>query len=112
LVRASLLGTLTPLLPCGWFYAFALTAAGTARASHGALVMTVFWLGTVPALLGMGWIMSRWGGWLRTRLPLLTGALLIVIGLLGVVTRVHLPSPEGQPGGALVVPRLEKAACH
>jgi len=35
LVRASLLGTLTPLLPCGWFYAFALTAAGTARATHG-----------------------------------------------------------------------------
>ncbi len=111
LVRASLLGTLTPLLPCGWFYAFALTAAGTARAAHGALVMTVFWLGTVPALLGVGWIMGRSGGWLRQRLPVLTGTLLIVIGLLGVITRVERPLPSASPD-ASTLPTLEKPACH
>ena len=109
--RASLLGTLTPLLPCGWFYAFALTAAGTARAAHGALVMTVFWLGTVPALLGVGWIMGRCGGWLRQRLPVLTGTLLIVIGLLGVITRVERPLPSASPD-ASTLPTLEKPACH
>jgi len=74
--------------------------------------MTVFWLGTVPALLGVGWIMGRWGDWLRQRLPILTGSLLIVIGLLGVISRVHRPWSPDSGDASAVVPTLEKAACH
>lgn len=91
LIRASLLGVLTPLLPCGWFYAFALTAAGTGGAMTGAWVMFAFWLGTVPALLGMGALMSRLGQSLRQKVPFVTGVALIVVGLFGVVTRSMNP---------------------
>ena len=49
--RGVPLGLATPLLPCGWLYAFAAIAAGSASMAAGALVMAAFWLGTVPALV-------------------------------------------------------------
>jgi sulfite exporter TauE/SafE len=88
--RASLLGALTPLLPCGWLYAFVATAAGTGSVFSGALLMATFWIGTVPALLGMGALLSRLGERLRARVPVLTGVALIFIGGLGVVQRVSM----------------------
>lgn len=45
------LGVLTPLLPCGWFYGFALVAMTSASPVKGAMLMTCFWLGTIPALV-------------------------------------------------------------
>ena len=48
--RAISIGAATPLLPCGWLWAFAVVAAGTASAWGGALVMIAFWLGSVPAV--------------------------------------------------------------
>lgn len=53
--RALTIGLLTALLPCGWLYAFALVAAGTANPATGALVMAAFWIGTVPVLALIGW---------------------------------------------------------
>lgn len=111
IVRASLLGTLTPLLPCGWFYAFVVTAAGTGGVLQGALVMAVFWLGTVPALLGVGLVMTRWGTAMRRRVPLLTGALLIALGLWGVATRMTHPLHFPSISGASDVSQT-RAPCH
>ncbi|MCR9291166.1 MAG: sulfite exporter TauE/SafE family protein [bacterium] len=51
--RALATGLLTALLPCGWLYLFALVAAGTGTWLAGSLVMAAFWLGTVPALVGL-----------------------------------------------------------
>lgn len=68
--RALALGLLTVLLPCGWLWAFALIAAGTASPAWGAAVMAVFWVGTVPVLaalgLGAGALRSRLGPRVRT----------------------------------------------
>jgi hypothetical protein len=75
--RAWLVGMLTGLLPCGWLWAFVVAAAGTASIAGGALVMAVFWLGTVPAMTGALVL----GGWLRTRVPIVTASALIVLGL-------------------------------
>ncbi len=76
-----LLGIITGLLPCGWLWAFALTAAATGSPGAGALVMFVFWLGTVPAMVGVlglaGPVLAR----VRARMPLLTALALIAIGL-------------------------------
>jgi sulfite exporter TauE/SafE len=47
-----IVGLLTAFLPCGWLYAFAVSAAATKNAVGGSLVMLAFFLGTVPALLG------------------------------------------------------------
>ncbi len=49
--RSAAIGAVTPLLPCGWLYAFVAIAAGAGSALGGSLLMTAFWLGTVPVLV-------------------------------------------------------------
>ena len=53
-----LLGMLNGLLPCGFVYFFAITAASTASAIYGALVMFIFGLSTIPAMFGLGVLSS------------------------------------------------------
>ncbi len=53
-----LLGMLNGLLPCGFVYFFAITAASTASPVYGAIVMAVFGLSTVPAMFGLGFLTS------------------------------------------------------
>lgn len=52
------LGMLNGLLPCGFVYFFAITAASTANPLYGALVMMVFGLSTIPAMFGLGFLAS------------------------------------------------------
>lgn len=51
--RALATGFLTTLLPCGWLYLFAMVAAGTGSVWMAPVVMASFWVGTVPALVGL-----------------------------------------------------------
>ncbi len=85
--RAAMIGVLTGFLPCGWLWAFVVTAAGTGHAATGALVMLVFWLGTVPAMTGVlavaGPVLAR----LRARLPVITACVLIALGLVTLASR-------------------------
>lgn len=53
-----LLGMLNGLLPCGFVYFFAITAASTANIFYGALVMFIFGLSTIPAMFGLGTLSS------------------------------------------------------
>lgn len=53
-----LLGMLNGLLPCGFVYFFAITAASTADPLYGALVMFVFGVSTIPAMFGLGTLSS------------------------------------------------------
>jgi sulfite exporter TauE/SafE len=53
-----LLGMLNGLLPCGFVYFFAITAASTADVFYGALVMFIFGLSTIPAMFGLGTLSS------------------------------------------------------
>jgi sulfite exporter TauE/SafE len=79
--RAWLIGTLTGLIPCGWLWAFVIVAAGTASPLLGAATMAAFWLGTVPAMVGLlrvtGPLLAR----VRARMPAVTAIALIAIGL-------------------------------
>ena len=52
------LGMLNGLLPCGFVYFFAITAASTASPLYGALVMAIFGLSTMPAMFGLGFLAS------------------------------------------------------
>ena len=52
------LGMLNGLLPCGFVYFFAITAASTASPLWGGVVMLVFGLSTTPALFGLGFFVS------------------------------------------------------
>ena len=57
-VSFFLLGMLNGLLPCGFVYFFAITAASTADPLYGALVMFIFGLSTIPAMFSVGFLAS------------------------------------------------------
>jgi len=104
LARAWTVGLLTTLLPCGWLYAFAVTAAGTAHPLYGAATMAVFWVGTLPILAGVGLGAQAMTGRLRSRLPVLTSILLVVVGTYTVLGRMALPTlAKPQPAVRVVV---------
>ncbi len=79
-VRGLVTGLLTALLPCGWLYLFALVAAGTGSWLMGPVVMAAFWLGTVPALIGLVTSTQLLAVRLRKSIPVAAAVLLIVGG--------------------------------
>jgi len=79
--RTFALGLLTGLLPCGWLWAFAISAAGSGSPQGGALVMFAFWLGTVPALVGLLGLAGPLVARIRAKLPVVTALALIAVGL-------------------------------
>lgn len=85
--RALTIGLLTTLLPCGWLYAFAAVAGGTASPLLGGLTMAVFWLGTLPVLVSLGVGVQRLSGALGRRLPHATAFVLILVGLWTLIGR-------------------------
>jgi hypothetical protein len=104
-LRGTATGLLTGLLPCGWLWAFVAVASGTADPLRGATVMAVFWLGSVPALMlaaaGLARLTGRW----QRRLPLVSAAMVVVLGLVSLAGHLDLipvghwlhrvmPSPE------------------
>lgn len=94
-LRALVVGLVTALLPCGWLWVYVAAAAGTGDAGSGALVMAAFWLGTVPVLAGIGIAAQRAFGPLRRRLPLLTAALLVVLGIATIGGHFHAATAKG-----------------
>lgn len=93
LVRAALTGLFTTLLPCGWLYAFVITAAGSADPLLGALIMACFWAGTLPILVALGSgaqsLLARAGS-LGARVPAITALLVIAAGLWAILDRGRL----------------------
>ena len=53
-----ILGMLNGLLPCGFVYFFAITAASTGSAFWGAVVMFIFGISTIPALFSLGFFVG------------------------------------------------------
>ena len=90
--RPFLLGLASALLPCGWLYAFVISAAGAASAWGGAMIMLAFWFGTVPALLGAAVLVQRLTRPLKRHVPVLSAALLVLVGLSAIVVRINIPA--------------------
>jgi hypothetical protein len=96
--RAALFGALSAALPCGWLWAFVVTAAGTGHAATGALVMAVFWAGTLPMLVGAALVLEPLLGALRARVPIVTAVVLLALGAAALTVRVPLLAPsDGVP---------------
>lgn len=117
--RALVIGLLTTLLPCGWLYAFAITAAGTASPWWGGVTMAVFWLGTLPVMVSLGTCVQKLTGVVGARLPVITATVVIAVGLWTLVGRAgldaqvlmhkqaqaaRLPRSEGTSAGQAGVP--------
>lgn len=77
-----LLGMLNGLLPCGFVYFFAITAASTGSPLWGGVVMLIFGLSTIPALFSLGFfvgIMQR--SILRGNMMKLAALAVVVYGI-------------------------------
>ncbi|MFN0058467.1 MAG: sulfite exporter TauE/SafE family protein [Planctomycetota bacterium] len=85
--RAGLVGLSSGLLPCGWLYAFVIAAAGAGGGLNGAALLAAFWLGTVPALLGVGYGLGTMFGAMRRKAPAITAVALIALGALTICDR-------------------------
>lgn len=92
LPRALVIGLLTTLLPCRWLWTFVVTAAGQAAPGPGALVMVVFWVDTLPILVGLGMSLGRLNRLLAARLPLVTALVIIAVGLYTLTMRLAVPA--------------------
>lgn len=111
-LRAGTIGLLTTLLPCGWLYAFAVVAAGTASSWKGPLVMLVFWAGTLPVLVALGSGLQHGLGTIGRRLPIVTSVIVVVVGLYTIAGRFSLdPKRLAASVGATTQPTTAKAAC-
>jgi uncharacterized protein len=101
--RGVPIGLATPLLPCGWLFAFAAIAAASAAPSTGALVMAAFWLGTVPAVViasnGARVVFSRLG----RAAPIAMGLAMVAVGL-------HAAFVRGASAGQVI--EDARAAAH
>jgi sulfite exporter TauE/SafE len=60
-LRGYALGLALGLLPCGLLYGALAAAAGAGSAARGALAMAAFTVGTMPALVGVGWLGAFFG---------------------------------------------------
>lgn len=107
--RGLALGLSSALLPCGWLYAFVVSAAATGNAWEGAAVLLAFWSGTVPMLLGVGVALERVLSRLKAHVPILSASVILALGLFTVVSRVQVPAfalhatavtTDGAPGAA------------
>ncbi|GMV40843.1 MAG: hypothetical protein AMXMBFR64_25590 [Myxococcales bacterium] len=109
-LRAAAMGLLTAILPCGWLYAFVITAAGAGSALGGAAVMAAFWAGTLPVLVGLGAGLQAVSAPLRRHLPAVTAVALVVVGLLSIVGRAGIEMPSARASHTASVP--SDAPCH
>jgi uncharacterized protein len=88
-MRAAAIGMLTTWIPCGWLYAFVIVAAGAGSWLGAMLIMTAFWLGSLPlmhlARSGVELLAPR----VRRLVPWVTAGLLVATGLQTLVVRAN-----------------------
>lgn len=105
-------GLLTALLPCGWLWAYLAVAASTGSVAGGLLVMSAFWLGSVPALLGVGLLAKQIGRRFARHAPRLSAALLLTLGLLSLAGKLTLVPTHSQPNHSQPTPSEPDHSIH
>lgn len=116
-VRAAILGLASTLLPCGWLYAFAALAASTGTATSGAWLMSAFWAGSLPIMLGVGVSLESVTLRFKRLLPRLRSVLVLSVGIVTLLSRFQLPAfaSERRPATSAAsasVPSAADCACH
>ncbi len=106
ILRAFLLGLGSAFLPCGWLWTFVLSAAVSGSVWYGMLRMSVFWVGTVPALVVLQWIWSKVGSRGPVVPRVVHATALILLGLMTLALKVD-PVIQGKSGAGGNVPM-----CH
>lgn len=108
--RALVVGLLTTLLPCGWLYAFAITAAGTASPFWGLVTMAIFWVGTLPVMVSLGASLRFLSGPFRKHVPLVASLVIVVVGVATIFGRLQLPVMTRESLARSIPTALHKSA--
>jgi sulfite exporter TauE/SafE len=87
-LKPFLMGLLTPLLPCGWLYAFVIGAVATESAGFGMMLMSFFWLGTLPALLGLSILLRKPRQWIRPQYRWVAASALLLAGCYTLASKI------------------------
>ncbi len=69
------------MIACGPLQAMYILAAGTGSAVEGAKFLFIFALGTLPAMIGFGYIASYISGKMKSKLMLVSGMIIMILGL-------------------------------
>ena len=77
----AVLGLLTVFIPCGVTLGVAFLAIASGSPLGGALIMTVFVLGTVPLFGALGYAAARWAVALGGRIATATAVVVLLVGL-------------------------------
>jgi sulfite exporter TauE/SafE len=100
--HALALGAIWGWLPCGMVYAAITLALASETVSGGALVMLAFGAGTLPVMLSIGTLASKLGSLLaRPCIRRLSGAALVVSGVMGVIGGAALSEEHRDPSGEI-----------
>ena len=94
--RGFTIGMMTSLMPCGWLYTFAITAAGTGSPLKGIALMAVFWLGTVPILVLLAFGFHKIGVAVQKRIPWVMAVLVLLVGVFTIFYRAPISYAEDQ----------------
>jgi sulfite exporter TauE/SafE len=87
-VSSFLIGLLSPLLPCGWLYGFILVAVATNNALWGGILLTSFWIGTLPALSGISLLARKPIKFFNGKAAIFFGILLMFIGFSSLILKL------------------------
>lgn len=122
--KIPLLGMLNGMLPCGMVYVAMINAllAGNPLSSAGA--MAVFGLGTLPAMIAVGFAANRISASVRQKINRAVPYMLTVVGLLIVLRGMNLDIPFISPKVSVIKtenkkensikeePQVEMSCCH
>ena len=87
-VSSFLIGMLSPLLPCGWLYGFILIAVATNNPLWGGVLLTSFWIGTLPALSSISLLVKKPIKHFNGKASIFIGAFLMLIGISSLVLKL------------------------
>ncbi len=80
-VMSTAVGVVNGFIPCGWVYLFVIGSVAAADPLSGALLISFFWLGTVPALTVFPVFSDKLMGRFPVKAYKLAGVLLILTGI-------------------------------
>jgi len=89
-----LLGILNGLLPCGLVYMALISSVATGSAVNGGLFMLLFGIGTLPAMMAVGFFRQWFTVSLRTSMRKLTPVVLVAAGILLIARGLLIQHPE------------------
>lgn len=103
--KLPLLGLLNGLLPCGMVYVALMNAMLTGENFSSSMAMISFGIGTMPAMMAVGFAAGKITGKLRSKLNSGVPYLLTIVGLLVILRGMNLGIP-------FISPKAEMALQH